>query len=765
MKKKNKARGRKARGRKARGRKTRGYKPKEPASDLSTFIVSPEDRDGFRAAIRETAANSVAEFPKALELVREQFRQCSPLAIMASFANYTLLRIGDIKDPHQGTTLNNIQQYDAELLQAVLLSVPPEEWGKNPLTPGIMQIVFDIVPKLSETFFHQRVLAAPQTTDEQEEVVQFLQERIRFHTQAVRNWGYFTDVVKITTELYKPLDRPFSAHYGFGIGDIVHVMKSVVTEYERRASEHFSILQKVSRGKNIQQLVKLYYENMPDLVGEPEELIATLPPGVTKEGVFGFLMSHLDLRLFERSIFKTDEVAAQTGYTPEVVEKLLSAFSLQPGSLVDTQPEYLFLSNPIWTAPGIDLGGSFFIPMPQVVFSHIHPAIIRLCEAAGLKKGMENTRARFLETKLDEVLTTALPSATIRANPKWRSGNQQFETDYLAIVDRIAVIVEAKSNQLTPPGMRGAPDRVKKHIEEIVLEPSIQSNRLKRLIVDAQNGDKMAGETVRGLGIDPSKIDRIIRLSVTLEDLSIMRSSEDEFKKIGWIPADHDLAPTISITDLIYLVDILDDPILILHYLYERMFLQKTFNIIGDEMDFLGLYLAKGFNLADPEEQHGLFLVTGCSEQIDRYYNSRDVGIRLPKPKVELSPLFRGIIDRLSERRKEGWTIVGLHLLNSADYTEQHKVEKALSKLRRVVRRKYREPTHVNSLHIQPQQSRKAQLVFYLYPDKLRSARKTVMEQLASEALEQSQSEECCVFGKCIDNWSVPYETIFIASK
>ena len=68
MKKKNKARGRKA-----RGRKTRGDKPKEPAIDLSTFIVSPEDRDGFREAIRETAANSVAEFPKELVLDITEF--------------------------------------------------------------------------------------------------------------------------------------------------------------------------------------------------------------------------------------------------------------------------------------------------------------------------------------------------------------------------------------------------------------------------------------------------------------------------------------------------------------------------------------------------------------------------------------------------------------------------------------------------------------------------------------------------------------------
>lgn len=471
MKKKNKTRGHKTRGRE--------LKDKEPMIEFSTFTIPSGDRDRFREELREAAANSVTEFPEVLELVREQFRRCNPLAIMAAFTNYTLLRIGDSKDPHQETTLNNIQQYDAELLQAVLLSIPSEEWGKNPLTPGIMQIVVDTVPKLSETFFYQRVLSAPQTTDEQGKVVQFLQERIRFHTQAVRNWGYFTDIVKITTELYSPLDKPFSKHYGFGISDLIHVMKSVVAEYEHRANEHFSILKKVSRGRNIEQMVKLYYKNVPDHVSEPEELIEVLPPGITREGVFSCLKAHLDSRLFERSTFKANEVAAQTGHTLETVEKIFRTLSLQPGSLVDTQPDYLFLSNPIWTAPGIDLGESIFIAMPQVVFSHIHPAIIRLCEAAGLKKNMESTRARFLETKLGEVLTNALPSATISVNLKWRLGSQQFENDCLVIVDRIVVIAEAKSHQLTPEGMRGAPDRMKRHIQDIVLEPSIQSNRLE----------------------------------------------------------------------------------------------------------------------------------------------------------------------------------------------------------------------------------------------------------------------------------------------
>lgn len=214
------------------------------------------------------------------------------------------------------------------------------------------------------------------------------------------------------------------------------------------------------------------------------------------------------------------------------------------------------------------------------------------------------------------------------------------------------------------------------------------------------------------------------------------------------------------------LIDILDNPALVLHYLCERTFIQKSFdNLLGDEMDFLGLYLETGFNLAEIEKNNDFFVATGLSEPIDQYYNSRDAGVKLPKPKAKLRPLFRTIIERLSQKRPEGWTIASLHLLNSADYAEQREFEKALAKLRRTVRKNYREMTRLNFLQIQPQKNRKAQVIFYLYPDELRPIYRPDMKQLASEALEQPQSEECCVFGRCIDNWGMPYEAICIARK
>jgi len=463
--------------------------------------------------------------------------------------------------------------------------------------------------------------------------------------------------------------------------------------------------------------------------------------------------------------FENEEVARLTGHPPEQVGKILSTISLLPGALSDANPEHLFLSNPIWTAPGIQIEEKFFVPMPQVAFSHIHELIRGLSEKAGLRDDLERIRARYLEVKLEETLNKALPGASVATGVSWNLDGQRFETDALVILDRTVIIAEAKSHHLTPEGLRGAPARVKRHIQDLVLSPSLQSERLEKLIEAARSGDELAVETVSKIGLHPSKIDRVIRLSVTLEDLSVLSSAEADLKEVQWVPADHRLAPNIHIADLLCIVDILDNSLLLLHYLSERSFFQKSFTLLGDELDFLGLYLETGLNLADLERHDGQFSPTGMSEPIDRYYIGRDAGLKLPKPKMKLRPLFRNILERLNQTRPQGWTTVGLHLLSSADPSEQRKVENGLNKLREMVRKQYREPEHLNALHIKPPHDRKARVIFYLFPEALRASFPEAMRLHVEQAFADEDCEECVVFARCTENWGRPYELVCSARR
>lgn len=732
---------------------------------IDTFAVDPDKHAEFKEGVLSAARAGVAEFPRLLETIRGELRNGDPKGILASFASYGLLANVD-RAGVEKKAAPDILQHHAELLQAILLTIPADAWGTGVLTPEVMQTVSDTVPKLSETFLFQRILDGEKIKDDPEALeIRSLQERVRLHTQVVRNWGYFSHVVRLSLDLYHPLDAAMLAHYGFSTTDAIEVLEAVVAEFERRQGDHWDTLRKVLRGANVGQMARLYYRLVPGLVGSAEEMLNGMPKGVTREQFMGMLMAHYDLRLADTATFKPADVAALTDRSEEIVISLLGALSLAPGALVDVQPEFLFLGNPVWERPAIDLGNAFFIPTPQVAFSHIHRVMDRLAAGAGLQEQLKNRRAQFLESEIEAIFRRALPEADIRSAVTWKKGSEQFENDLLVITDRVVVIAEAKSHRLTPEGLRGAPDRVRRHIRDMVLDPSQQSARLEALILAARAGDAEAAAVVTGIGIDPAKADRVIRLSVTLDDLSVLSAAEPEFKKLGWVAPDHALAPSILIADLNCIADILDNPLLFLHYLSERAYLQKSFNLLADELDFLGLYLATGFNLAALRGEFTQFSPTGMSAPIDRYYMGRDAGINVPKPRMQLSPLFRDIVERMITVKPAGWTLIGLHLLSCADPAEQKALERSLMKLRGIVRKTYRDPRHLSSLQIQPPEDRKARVIFFLFPEALRGEFRQNMQQLAAEAIEAGNLDACVVFARGTETWGRPYEAVLLLER
>lgn len=733
---------------------------------FSEFSIDSEKHPEFKAKVLEAAHAGVAEFPNQLALIKDQLKDSDALGVLASLASYGLRAyVSDKGVEQRGKRSIDVEQHHAELLQAILLTIPTNEVSKGILTPDVMQTVFDTLPKLAEAFYFQRIIDAESIEDKAEHIVRSLQERVRLHTQAVRNWGYFDEVVRLTLDLFQPLDTNLRAHYGFGATDLIETMLAVVREYERRQSEHFSTLAKVFRGGSVRQMVRLYYKHVPDLQGTPEAFLAALPPGVTPNQLMSMTMAHFDLRLADRAQFAPDELATITGKSPEIVKAIFKELSLPLGALVDTKPEYLFLGNPVWETPLIDLGDSYFIPLPQVVFSHIHRVMDRLASGAKIKEKLSGRRSRFLEDQLEGAFRKMFPDADIRPAVKWRVGDQQFETDLLVLIDRTVVIAEAKSHRLTAEGLRGAPDRVKRHIKDMVLDPSMQSARLEQLIAGARKGDVAALEIMRAMKIDTSVVDRVIRVSVTLDDLSVLSSAEPDFKKAGWVPEDHKLAPTILIADLICIAEILDNPLLFLHYLSERSYFQGSLELLGDELDFLGLYLSTGFNISALRDENIRFIPSGMSLPIDRYFMSLEVGVKLPKPKAELRPLFRQIVNRLVETKPHGWTTVGLHLLSCADPAEQAAVERSLARLRAMVRKNYRDPVHLSSLQIQPPEERKARVIFHLFPEQHRSETKKAMEQFAAMALTDDRVDACVVFARGTETWGRPYEAVMLVQR
>lgn len=734
--------------------------------NLSIFKMSGEDHEKFKKGMHDRANDALQQFPNVTGCLTKIFTETDPPQLLACFASYSFRRYvgSDGLEPH--TTFMDVQQFHGEFLQALLLTIPADDWGQFPVTPKAVQKVFDAIPKVSEMILAEGIASTPDNLGVEELIIRGLQQRVKFHTSGVRNWGYFQDVVKITRDLLAPLDSNFRNFHGFSGQELVQVLLAIINEFEDRQNQHFQILRKIARGKNYRQVIRLYFKLVPDLKGSSEEMISALPIDFPKRDAIAMVMSHLDLRLADYAAFSPTLITNLTGIEEAVARRILNAVSLAPGSLADRKPEFFFLDNPVWDRPAVKFGDdNFFFAMPQAAFSHINKIIDRLAKEAKLNEKMANRRADFLEERLLSVITKALPTATIRSGVKWTVGGTQYETDLLVVQDRIVLIGEAKSHRLTPEGMRGAPKRVKRHIDDLVISPSLQSARLEKLIEDAKSGDETAVDVVKAIGIDPAVIDRVIRFSVTLDDLSVLGAAEQDFKKIGWLPEGHKLAPTILISDLVCIVEILDNPLLFYHYISERYYFQKSFDVLGDELDFLGLYLVSCFNLAGLQNEQIRLSPTGMSAPIDRYFESQQVGASVLKPNVELGRYFRDVVERLSQQQPDGWTSVGMHLLSCADPKEQRQIDKDIAKIKGIVRSKFRDPQHICSLQIRPPEGRKALVILHFFPKQLKFQMRAVVESLVADAMQDGGIEACALISQNIDNRKSPYEAAALALK
>lgn len=701
----------------------------------------------------------VARIPEMFAAFQQLFREHDPAGLIASAAYYGLQR--SIDDNGSTTAISSkLEQHHVELLQAVLLTVPHGDWPDKPSVPSAVDRVFKELPGLALGFLAQRVVAGVETDDPQARTIAALQERMRFHTQAVRNWGYFGDVVAMSLEMYSPLDAAFLSHHGFAASDVVVLGRTMVAELERRANLWTNAMRPVANATSVREMIARYYQQFPNLAGSAAGLADRMPPEITREHALAMLMGHADLRHPENMSFGAAHLGALAGLDAARAEKALRAISIKPGALDGQKLEFLFLANPIWLAPLIDLGDTFLAPMPQAILSHIHAILRRLAEEAGALERLDASRNAYLERRMVEALRKAMPMADVKQGATWSFGGQRFETDAIVRTDKVLLIAEAKANHLTPQGLRGAPDRIKRHVRDMVVEPSLQSARLEAVVREAQAGSAAAIAAMAEAGIDaPGEIDRIIRISVSLDDLSVLSSAERELREAGWVPPNHVLAPMMNIADLLAIADVLDRPVAFLHYMAERGPFQRSFQLLGDELDFLGLYLESGFNLGGLPGDMSLS-PSGMSEVIDRYYDARDAGRTIPKPHPKLGSYFISILDALAIRRPVGWTLIGMHLLNAADASEQARLTGLLERARKALRRKAKGMENGVVVTVKPPLDRKASIAFLVHDKQDRDDLRRAVENVASEKM---GSGDQVIFARHIDRWEEPYQIAAIA--
>jgi hypothetical protein len=743
--------------RKHRRHVRKGNKTRSDGFRLRPLPFTGVDPEGLKTALLAVAEREAEAFPKLLKTMLDQLRGKYPPMLISIVVAYSL-QAAVTKDGQYKTLSSDIMQHHIEVMQALAMTLTREEWGNEPVIFADAKAAMETLKALANGFHYRRFKALKTEGDPQARAILSLQEKLRLFTQAVRNWGSFSQVVRISTELYAPLDVAIKAKMGFSASELILTADHMVDLLEDRSNERMKRLGRVFREHKPRKIVQVYYRNHPHLKGDADEFMKAMPPGATRENVIAAILQHADLSVMDTMTFTAESIAAETELPPDVTARILTTLGKKPGAFKDGNPEHFFMSNPIWDFPVINLDGEYFCPMPQAIFSHVYRIMHRIAKEAGLSPELADRRSKYLEEKVAELLTKTFPGATLRNGTKWRLGAVQYETDHMLLVDKIVLIVEDKSAALTDRGLRGAPERVREHVKDLIEAPSEQSARLEAVIWHAKAGDVEAAAVLAPFGVDLSQVERVIRINVTLDDLT-------QLKAAGWIRSDLNLAPTMTLADLETVIDILAGPAFLLHYLAERQRVQTEGRVFADEIDLLGVYLDIGLNLGDLKAQNLDVALIGSSEPIDNYCNATDAGVAVPKPRPKLSPYYAKLVLAIEQKAPPGWTMVVTDVLRSAVFDEQFRIEKALGQLKAKVEANWMNPKHECCLVIRSHVLKDTAVVFFAYPPQLAHKRKELASEMSAQILDRGEVRRCVMILRDTSNWSEPYRALLIAEN
>ena len=306
-----------------------------------------------------------------------------------------------------------------------------------------------------------------------------------------------------------------------------------------------------------------------------------------------------------------------------------------------------------------------------------------------LKSKYTRVKSKYLEDELERVIRGGFPNATIHRGSLWKdpASGKEFENDLLVVIDSFALVLEAKSASVTDPARRGAPDRLAETLRELIEDPSEQAHRFIRYLDSHKQIHSFNTKRDVTNVVDSTAIKYYIPLGVTLSHLGSIASNLKKLIKAGVTTKRlEDLAPSVSVTDLESVLELLPLEVEKIHYFARRREFEAHMNYEGDELDLLGFYLDTGFNIGQDEyAKNAMLNMLLKSKELDRYFVGSREGKKVKKPSLSMTTWWRDILTRISEVRLDGWIETGFIMLNIPK-EDQEKFEREFKALVRRVK-------------------------------------------------------------------------------
>lgn len=458
---------------------------------------------------------------------------------------------------------------------------------------------------LREGFLSKLVQKDP-IQSEDETAILNLDFQARLQTLAIRNWATPIRMRDITRRLFSTFDKLLISRYGLDSTQVLNVFEAIEQEIDKAYRLHQQKISAIVNAKSKKTAISHYQKHFSDY--RWDEIQQACKKRNTLDQVVTLLYMESDA--FVQAIYRIDFPSLSRKLNIDVsrLKVLVEVHSIEQGELTEETEEYLLLSNPVWKRPFIKEREDFYIPgvhlLSAFAFDMMEHLVLSVDDSC--KTELEARRAAFLERSIVLASKVTFPPQTVHEGV---TRNTPGETDTLVVLDRIAIIIEAKSAKVPASAKRGGKSLLQV-IKRNIGKAYSQTSELESLLrIGSQTQLRDSNGPLEDICIEADTI--FIKLIVMLDPFfsfiadKIIRSNP-QFRS----------ALVMGLSDFELILERLRSPAEIANYFLKRLKVQRTYEMYAaDELDFLGSYLVSGLEFPgiSPSE---VLLLTSCSNFI-----------------------------------------------------------------------------------------------------------------------------------------------------
>ena len=657
--------------------------PWDPVKTSYTRVTFEElaslNQDELSAVYRKIAEDAEETFQREYFRIGEWFQRYDALYLLSYCAYYFLSHPKGV-DPESKGWLDFYPHY-LEVLQAFALARP-----RCTSLKSLYQEADDLLQLMQAigAAAVYRNMDNPTRLSDEEKWQRTVLSKIRHQTMAVRNWAYPQHMLRVIHALGHTVRQDFLESHHVDLVQFVDSLFRLAQLVDDRINQHRDKVRLFFNQHDPHAVVSSYVNSFPDASNCDADALFDLA-GRQLKSLKALLIHQSDMKLPHAMIFTLEDVADAYGkdVDRQALKELFDKISIGFGDLSGLNMEHVILDNPVWSRPFIRINEETYFSPILGCLVHYVPLLFEYLISLdpALERKFLQRKAQYLEDELESLFRESFPDAKLYRGSIWDDGaGSHGENDLTLVIGCVAIVVEAKSGRISPSANRGGVLRLKSTVRDLVDKPAEQAHRFISVLREAQGTCTFATKDGSENCIDISEVRYFVPLTVTLEQFGLVNNVRDLVESGLSERTLSDLAPVVSLTDLMVIFDVLDLQSERVHYLARRREIELRARWYGSELDLIAFYLQCAFNIGEAEFSGETIFLSISSKQLDPYFFGNFLGVVVDKPQLALTPWWRAIIKRLEDRRPEHWLEMTLLLLNFP-YLHQQKFERQVKKV------------------------------------------------------------------------------------